>query len=70
MFIFLLAPNTTRQNTYVASDRPVVYTDIYCDGSESSIAACSWTEYPFSNCYHSYSAGVLCTDGMFKLLIY
>ena len=65
----LLVPNITRQSKYVASNRPVVYTNIYCDGSESSIADCSKTKYPLSNCYYSYSAGVLCTDGMFKLLI-
>ena len=61
----LLAPSLSRQSTYYdASDRPTVYSYIYCNGLESSIAYCSKNEYPYSNCYWYYSAGVLCTDGM------
>ena len=67
-FIFIIiVPDISRASEYGYSDRPMVYSYVNCRGHEASISDCSLLEYLRFNCYYTYSAGVLCTDGMFKL---
>ena len=61
---FLLVPDLSRQDLYGISNRPVVYSEVACTGSEASITECSKQEHlQFQDCYNPLTAGVLCTDG-------
>ena len=65
MLGFATADRPARPNAFGVGTYPPLFSYTYCRGTELSILDC--THYS-GRCYQNISAGVLCSDGAFKVL--